>query len=47
MKPGATFCPEGEVAFGELLSGVHHDPALADIRHHALHLPLLFTEASA
>jgi CRISPR-associated protein Csm4 len=46
LKPGATFSPSGDGPFGELLSGVHHDPALAGIRHHALHLPLLFTEAT-
>jgi CRISPR-associated protein Csm4 len=46
IKPGATFRPSGDGPFGELLSGVHHDPALARIRHHALHLPLLFTEAN-
>lgn len=45
MNPGATFTPDGEGPFGELLSGIHHDQALAGIRHHALHLPLLFTEA--
>lgn len=47
VRPGATFTPAGEGLFGELLSGIHHDPELAGIRHHALHLPLLFTEATA
>jgi CRISPR-associated protein Csm4 len=47
VRPGATFTPAGEGPFGELLSGVHHDPELAGIRHHALHLPLLYTEATA
>ncbi|MEJ5359433.1 MAG: hypothetical protein WHT06_12255 [Desulfobacterales bacterium] len=47
VKPGSTFTPEGEGLFGQLLTGVHHDPALAGVRHHALHLPLFFTEATA
>lgn len=47
VKPGATFTPVGEGPFGELLSKVHHDPTLSGIRHHALHLPLCFTEASS
>ncbi len=45
-KPGTTFAPVGEGPFGELLAGVHHDPALAGVRHHALHLPLYFSEVS-
>ena len=47
VKPGSTFTPVGEGPCGELLTGVHHDPALAGVRHHALHLPLFFTEATA
>ncbi len=44
MRPGATFTPTGKGPFGRLLSEVHHDPALAGVRHHALHLPVFFTE---
>ncbi len=44
MCPGATFRPADAGPFGMLLSGVHHDPALACVRHHALHLPIFFTE---
>lgn len=46
MAPGATFVPKGRGPFGQILEGVHHDPALAGIRHHALHLPLYFMEAT-
>lgn len=44
MSPGATFTAGDNGPFGKLLDGVHHDPALASVRHHALHLPLFFTE---
>lgn len=44
MCPGATFTPADQGPFGSLLDGVHHDSALASVRHHALHLPLAFTE---
>lgn len=44
MCPGMTFEPVGQGPFGKLLNGVHHDSALSSVRHHALHLPLLFTE---
>ncbi len=44
--PGATFAPVGQPPFGKLLSGVHHDTALDAIRHHALHLPIPFTEVA-
>ena len=44
MKPGATFQPKGDGPFGQLLDGVHHDSNLRAIRHHALHLPIMFTE---
>jgi len=44
VQPGATFRPEGSGPFGRLLDGVPHDPELSCIRHHALHLPLAFTE---
>ncbi len=43
-QPGATFDLLDSGPFGALLDGVHHDPALARIRHHAFHLPLRFTE---
>lgn len=45
IKPGATFTVAGRGPFGRLLDNVHHDPLLSGIRHHALHLPLFFTEA--
>lgn len=45
-QPGATFDPAGKAPFGRLLAEVHHDPALAAIRHHAFHLPIYFTEVS-
>jgi CRISPR-associated protein Csm4 len=45
-KPGATFAPLDGGLFGDLLVGVHHDPALAHVRHHAFHLALPFTEVS-
>lgn len=44
MCPGATFKPADNGPFGALLHGVHHDPALSSIVHHALHLPLAFSE---
>ena len=44
--PGATFDPCGEPPFGKLLAGVHHDSSLDFIRHHALHLPIYFTEVT-
>lgn len=44
MCPAATFTPSDDGPFGELLHGVHHDPALASIVHYALHLPLAFSE---
>jgi CRISPR-associated protein Csm4 len=43
-RPGATFDPADAGPFGTLLRGIHHDPALDHLRHHALHLPLPFTE---
>lgn len=43
-RPGATFAPSDDGPFGALLRGVHHDKELAGVRHHALHLPLLFSE---
>lgn len=46
MSPGATFTPANQGPFGRIIEGVHHDPALAAIRHHALHLTIYFTEAS-
>ncbi|MFZ5571813.1 MAG: type III-A CRISPR-associated RAMP protein Csm4, partial [Thermodesulfobacteriota bacterium] len=45
-KPGATFGPGGNPPFGKLLDGVHHDDNLSFIRHHALHLPIYFTEVA-
>jgi CRISPR-associated protein Csm4 len=45
-RPGATFDPVDSGPFGALLRGVHHDPALDHLRHHALHLPLAFTEVA-
>jgi CRISPR-associated protein Csm4 len=44
--PGATFDLLDEGPFGTLLQGVHHDEALAEVRHHALHLPLRFSEVT-
>jgi len=44
--PGATFDPCGELPYGKLLAGVHHDSSLDFIRHHALHLPIYFTEVT-
>jgi CRISPR-associated protein Csm4 len=44
--PGATFKPCGKPPFGKLLAGVHHDSNLDFIRHHALHLPIYFTEVT-
>lgn len=44
MLPGATFDLLDPGPFGALLEGVHHDAALAHIRHHALHLPIRFSE---
>jgi CRISPR-associated protein Csm4 len=46
MRPGATFSPADNGPFGKLLRNVHHDEALKDIRHHALHLPIYFTEVT-
>lgn len=43
-RPGATFDPADSGPFGALLRGIHHAPALDHLRHHALHLPLAFTE---
>lgn len=46
-KPGATFDMNPSIPFyGKILDGVHHDPELAIIRHHAAHLPITFKEAS-
>lgn len=45
MQPGATFIPDGEGPFGELLKDVHPSPELKAVRHHALHLPIYYTEA--
>lgn len=45
-QPGATFDPTDGGPFGTLLRGVHHDLALAHIRHYALHLALRFTEVN-
>lgn len=44
VRPGSTFEPTDEGPFGEILSGVHHDPQLSTIRHHAMHLPVFFNE---
>ncbi|MEW6667554.1 MAG: RAMP superfamily CRISPR-associated protein [Thermodesulfobacteriota bacterium] len=44
MAPGATFTPRDRGPFGLALEGVHHEPALAGVRHHALHLTIPFTE---
>lgn len=46
MAPGATFTPSGEGPFGRMLEGIHPDPQLAGLRHHALHLPIYFTEST-
>jgi CRISPR-associated protein Csm4 len=46
-RPGATFIPGDEGPYGALLDRVHHDPALAGIRHHAFHLTIGFTEEPA
>jgi CRISPR-associated protein Csm4 len=46
VLPGAAFDPCGEPPFGKLLAGVHHDSSLDFIRHHALHLPIYFTEVT-
>lgn len=43
VRPGATFAPEGDGPFGELLSGVH--PSLAHVRHNAWHLTIPFSPA--
>jgi len=45
-RPGATFDPTGPPPFGKLLGNVHHDESLGFIRHHALHLPIHFTEVT-
>jgi CRISPR-associated protein Csm4 len=45
VRPGATFDCRGSGPCGAILKGVHHDPDLFHVRHHALHLPLFFTEA--
>jgi CRISPR-associated protein Csm4 len=45
-RPGAAFDMLDEGPYGALLRGVHHDPALAGVRHHALHLPLRFSEVN-
>lgn len=45
-RPGATFDMLDEGPYGALLRGVHHDPALVGVRHHALHLPLRFREVN-
>lgn len=43
-KPGATFKSDGRGAFyGKILNNVHHE--LQEIRHYAVHLPIMFTEA--
>jgi CRISPR-associated protein Csm4 len=44
-EPGATFTPLAEPPYGQLLADVHHEPQLNFIKHHALHLPVFFTEA--
>jgi CRISPR-associated protein Csm4 len=44
VRPGATFRPVDGGPFGALLEGLHHDPSMGLIRHHALHLPIGFTE---
>lgn len=46
-RPGATFTAEHPGPFGRILRGVHHDPALAALRHHALHLPIAFREVES
>lgn len=47
MQPGATFTPSKDGPFGSLLEEVHPDPAFKTVRHHALHLPIHFTEAAS
>lgn len=46
-RPGATFTPSGNGPFGALLRGIHHDEDLSELRHHALHLPLRFSEVTS
>ena len=48
-RPGTTYTPEGDGPYGRLLGGeaepVHR--RLIDVHHHALHLPLFFTEEAS
>lgn len=45
-KPGATFNATEQGAFcGKILAQVHHE--LQEIRHYAVHLPIMFTEVSS
>lgn len=46
-RPGTTFTPSDNGPFGALLRGVHHDEDLSGLRHHALHLPLRFSEVTS
>ncbi|QCQ23223.1 type III-A CRISPR-associated RAMP protein Csm4 [Desulfoglaeba alkanexedens] len=46
-QPGTTFDPADTGPFGAIIKGVHHDPALAQVRHYAMHLPISFTEVDS